>query len=525
MSSALSVPVFGVELQVQFVAELSDTAQHLAAECPLFSTLLLDPVLSLWSHWKETKSLGGKGGRFLLSGEMGASSAEPLLVIYASEALGDKWEQHPRERLRRLVSLGLSQIKESKALRGRICVDARSLGKSAEGWAEALEDIVQGISFPLYQFQSEFHFEADSKKETLGLKSLSLEVLVDRSGARNSEDSDLLGSLERSLQRAESFAFARHLGDVAPNLMWPERLAESIAERLKKVVSNVRILKEQELKEQGFGGIIAVGQGSTRKPALLIAEHAPAGATKTLVLVGKGVTFDTGGYSIKPKQFHNEMKYDMCGAANTAAAFEILARENLGVRVVCLLACAENLIGEEAQRPGDVYTAWNGKTVEVYNTDAEGRLMLADVLAFSKTFSPHVVVDMATLTGGTLSISGKLAGVGCCTSDGLWTEFKQQAQDSGERFTRLELIPGAVDEMKGFASDYTNMQSKWSSGAPTLYAASFLRDFVPEGCDWLHLDIANMAWGLSNAGLLSGVGANSFGARSLVSWAKCWAKS
>lgn len=328
-------------------------------------------------------------------------------------------------------------------------------------------------------------------------------------------------ALEEGIRRGQCLNYARYLGDLPANVLTPQILASHAETRLANV-GQVTITSEKELISQGFGGIIAVSQGSKNRPRLVIFDNDPPKPQKTVVIIGKGITFDTGGYSIKGKQHHNEMKFDMCGAANAMAALEILAPQFPKVRFVGLLPLAENMVNEDAQRPGDVYQSHNGKTIEVYNTDAEGRLILADVLSYASSFKPDLIIDIATLTGGTTSIAGNLAGVLCTNDEALVPMVRNAGREAGEKFVHLEIIEDALEDLKSDVADFTNMHNKWSAGAPTMYAAAFLKEFVPEKTAWIHLDIANMAWNGRNSTYLRGRGATSFGARTIVNIVKAY---
>lgn len=321
--------------------------------------------------------------------------------------------------------------------------------------------------------------------------------------------------LEEGVRRGQALNFARYLGDLPGNTLTPQALASHAEDRLSNS-GQITIIAEKELLAEGFGGILAVAQGSKNKPRLVVFDNDVQNPQKTVVLIGKGITFDTGGYSIKGKQHHNEMKFDMCGAANTIAAIEILAPLLKNVRIVGILPLAENMVSADAQRPGDVYVAHNGKTVEVYNTDAEGRLILADALSYASTFKPDIVIDLATLTGGTTQIAGNLAGIMCTNDELILPLVRGAARSAGEKFIHLEIVEEAVEDLKSDVADYTNMHNKWSSGAPTMYAAAFLKEFLPPDSLWLHLDIANMAWSGRNSPYLRGRGATAFGARTIV---------
>lgn len=326
-------------------------------------------------------------------------------------------------------------------------------------------------------------------------------------------------SLDEGIRRGQSLNYARYLGDLPANSLNPQEFAALIEERLANF-GQVMTLSERELEAQGFGGVIAVGKGSKSRPRLVVFESGPENAKKTIVVIGKGITFDTGGYSIKSKQHHNEMKYDMCGAANVVAALEILAPQLPHVRLIGIMPLAENMVSADAQRPGDVYKAHNGKTIEVYNTDAEGRLILADALSYAAQFTPNAVIDLATLTGGTAQIAGNMAGIMCTNDDSQLSSIKTACLEAGEKFLHLEILDEALEDLKSDVADLTNMHNKWSGSAPTMYAAAFLKEFVPSNTFWIHLDIANMAWSGRSTSYIRGRGATSFGARSLVNIVK-----
>ncbi|MFZ9521724.1 MAG: M17 family metallopeptidase, partial [Silvanigrellaceae bacterium] len=259
-------------------------------------------------------------------------------------------------------------------------------------------------------------------------------------------------ALEDGIRRGQALNYARFLGDLPGNVLTPQVLANYAEERLANA-GQVTIISEKELSAQGFGGILAVAQGSKNRPRLVTFDSDPRKAKQTVVVIGKGITFDTGGYSIKGKQHHNEMKYDMCGAANTIAALEILAPLFPQTRLIGILPLAENMVSESAQRPGDVYRAHNGKLIEVYNTDAEGRLILADALSYAASFKPDLIIDIATLTGGTTSIANNLAGVMCTNDDSLIPLVRAAGREAGEKFVHLEIIEEAIDDLKSDVAD------------------------------------------------------------------------
>jgi leucyl aminopeptidase len=323
------------------------------------------------------------------------------------------------------------------------------------------------------------------------------------------------GHLDEGCRRGQAINYARFLGDLPGNALTPDTFARIIEERLANY-GGVTTIGERELQNHGFGGLTGVGQGSKNRPRLVVFESGPSDCDTCVVIIGKGITFDTGGYSIKGKQHHNEMKFDMCGAANAMAALEILQPKLGNTRLVGIFPLAENSIGPDAQRPGDVLKTHSGKTVEVYNTDAEGRLILADALSYAAQFHPKTIIDIATLTGGTTAIAGNMAGIFCTNAEDKLPLVKAASRHAGEAFVYLEILEETQQDLKSDVADLTNMHNSWSSGAATMYSASFLNEFVPEGAVWIHLDIANVAWSGRPCSYLRGRGATGYGTRSIV---------
>ncbi|KAB8040646.1 hypothetical protein GCL60_01620 [Silvanigrella paludirubra] len=372
------------------------------------------------------------------------------------------------------------------------------------------------VTLALYSFEHIYSNQIFPQKRPICVEEIKLFI---QNTNQNLES--LSKNISNGIDRGQSLNFARYLSDLPSNQLRPKDLSLLTKEKFTQLKhTNSTILDKIELEKQGFGGIIAVGKGSIYEPHLAIFEYNPPSAKDTIVLIGKGVTFDTGGYSIKSKKHHNEMKYDMCGAANVFSAAYIAAKEEFPIRIVCMLACVENTIGDYAQRPSDVYKAWNGKLVDVYNTDAEGRLILADVIAFAASFSPKIIIDIATLTGGASQIASNMAGILCVNNDSLISDVKKAGALAGEKFINLEILPEATENIKGTVSDYTNMNNKWNDGAATMHAAAFLKEFVPQNVDWIHMDIASMSYNGRNNGYLSSEGANSFGSRTIVNLLK-----
>lgn len=297
-------------------------------------------------------------------------------------------------------------------------------------------------------------------------------------------------------QRAEVLAaavnLARDLVNTGPSDLVPADFAAHAQRVAGEAGLAIEILDEQGLREEGFGGILGVGQGSAHPPRLVRLEYAPPQAPKVLVLAGKGITFDSGGLSLKPPKSMEAMKADMGGAAAVLAAMQAVAALALPVRVIGYLPLAENMPSGSAQRPSDVLTMFGGTTVEVANTDAEGRLILGDVLARSGADSPDVLIDVATLTGSQVVALGPMVGAVMANDDALRESVVDAARRSGEAMWPMPL-PGDLRKMLDSpVADLVNVPAERSGGM--LTAGLFLREFVPAGVRWAHLDIAGPAF-------------------------------
>lgn len=291
---------------------------------------------------------------------------------------------------------------------------------------------------------------------------------------------------------AEVVAWARDLGNTPANDLGPTDFAREARAMGRRVGAKITSLGRREIEREKMGGVLAVNAGSARPPAFLIGEHRPSGSRSrgTAVLVGKGVTFDSGGISIKPAASMGEMKYDMMGAATAFACLFAARRLELPIRIVALAPLVENLPSGTATRPGDILRMRNGKTVEVDNTDAEGRLILADALSYAGKFRPDVLIDYATLTGAVLIALGHDCAGLMTPDDALAKELVAAGEETGERLWRL---PVWDDYRSNLKSDWADMKNTGGRVAGTINAAVFLKEFVPEGVRWAHLDVAGVA--------------------------------
>jgi leucyl aminopeptidase len=305
-----------------------------------------------------------------------------------------------------------------------------------------------------------------------------------------------------------------------PGSLYPETFANAAIDALREVPVEVTVLAQDELEAEGFGGILGVGRGSTRGPRLVRLDYTPSGATAHLALVGKGITFDSGGLSLKPAASMVGMKYDMAGAASVLGTILAAARLQLPVRLSGWLCLAENMPSGEAMRPNDVITIRGGTTVEVLNTDAEGRLVLADGLVAASETSPDAIIDIATLTGAAIvALGNRYSGV--MGSDALVADVCTAATKVGDRFWPMPLPEELRSGLNSDIADIANARIGNSAGG-MLLAGVFLKEFVGTSDDgartipWAHIDIAGTANNSGSGFGFTGKGASGIGVRALL---------
>ncbi|MEM7048208.1 MAG: leucyl aminopeptidase [Acidobacteriota bacterium] len=291
-----------------------------------------------------------------------------------------------------------------------------------------------------------------------------------------------------SRQVGEGIAFARDLGNAPASLASPEWMADQARTMAEGEGISCTVLGPDELKEKGMGGILAVGGGSAHEPRLVKLEWGDRGPT--VAIVGKGVTFDTGGISLKPAHAMDEMKYDKCGACAALGIAQAVARLDLPLRLRVYVPLAENMPGGAAYRPGDIVRCYNGKTVEILNTDAEGRMILADALAWAVEEKPDALLELSTLTGACVVALGFQAAGLYAPNRAFADELLAASERSGERLWHMPLWRDHVEQIKGVHGDLKNLGGRWG-GANT--AAAFLSQFVGDLEHWAHLDIAGVA--------------------------------
>lgn len=328
------------------------------------------------------------------------------------------------------------------------------------------------------------------------------------------------GAVESARVAAEGVCLARDWVNTPPNVLYPESFAEAARESVKGLKVTVEVLDDKALAKGGFGGILAVGGGSARPPRLVTLTYAPRGAQAHLVLVGKGITFDSGGLNLKPAEGMLTMKMDMGGAAAVIAAIRAIAQLGLRVKVTALAALAENMPSSTAFRPSDVLVMHSGTTVENANSDAEGRLVLADALSYAGSLNPDFLVDIATLTGAAqVALGDRTAALMAGDSDAADTVL-DAAEAAGESFWQL---PIPVEMAEALTSEVADLKSSGPRVGGALIAAAFLREFVGDATPWVHLDIAGPAWSDKSYDHIAR-GGTGVGVRTLIELARSMAR-
>ena len=427
----------------------------------------------------QNKRFAGKKGETLASFNPTYREASEVVLV----GLG-KRTQFDAASLRQTVGrlMGLARSRKSK--RVRFFFDS-FLGRKIQG-AQAAEFLTEIVFLANYDFDK---YKAKKKEENGERHSLeSFEILFTKHG----EEAKLQKAIDFATTVARGTLQARDLINEPGNVINPAKLADEAKRIARGKHLRCSILGPSELKRLKMGGIIGVNQGSQIPPALIILEYGAQHKKKgTICLVGKGVTFDTGGISIKPAADMEKMKYDKAGACTVIATMGVIADLKLPLHVIGLAPAVENMPSENPRRPGDIIRMFSGKTVEVLNTDAEGRLILGDVLAYSEKYKPKAIIDLATLTGMCAYTFGDKA-IGLLGNDRkLLGRIIDAGDATGERCWELPLWEDYAETIKGHHSDLYNIGGKY---AGTITAAMFLKEFVPEKTPWAHLDIAGTAW-------------------------------
>ena len=395
----------------------------------------------------------------------------------------------------RVAAATITQIlKAHKSSSATIMLESATKGQKDA--AAVVHWLTEGFLLSIYdynEFKSSAKTDKSDKKKAEPTQ-FPAEIILATSGAPTAA---MQKALEQSEIIAECQNMARRLGDTPANFMTPSILADEAVKCAKGTSMKVTVWDKARIKKERFGGLLSVSLGSDEEPRFIIMEYKGAAASKKPVcFVGKGLTFDTGGVSIKPSQSMEEMKYDMCGGAAVIATMAAIARLKLKINAIGLVPSTENMCSGSALKPGDVYEARNGKTVEVFNTDAEGRLILGDALAYASELKPAAIFDAATLTGAILVALGNTH-TGVFTRDNkVWKTIQEAAAQSGEWVWQMPLVDFHTDDMRGTHADLCNISSGRMAGSST--AAAFLAEFVDKEIPWAHFDIAGTAWNVHN---------------------------
>ena len=444
--------------------------------------LEVDALAIVVASPKESESLpaeldewtGGLATEMFDSGEFKAKTGETAFVHRPSGLAAN-----------RLTLVGVGEATHSDSVRRGLSLAARKLkrfgvkrlGVAFAGVAPAVQAAVEGVALA--------NFEPDVYKSEGRIEGEIREVLV----AAEGEQSDV----DRGLAAADGQNYARTLANEPGNRLTPLELAARARALASEAGLGVEVLEKGELEDLGCGALLGVAQGSAELPVMIVLRYEPEGETSSdihLGLVGKAVTFDTGGISIKPSADMDQMKYDMAGGAAMLGAMKAIAALKPPVPVTAVIPSVENMPGGKAQRPGDVVETLSGKTVEVLNTDAEGRLILADALTYAQRLGCNRLVDAATLTGSVVVALGHERG-GVFSNDEDWQRLLLDAADrAGEKMWPMPMDDDYKEQLKSPIADLPNIGTRWGG---SITAAIFLKAFA-EPTPWIHLDIAGTAW-------------------------------
>jgi leucyl aminopeptidase len=455
------------------------------------------PDKTVADYLKNAWDLGdfrGQTGKSLIFYQRKAQegkTAERIIVV----GLGK--EKPSLELFREAGGVAVSAAMTGRALHLRVCLPEQFGGISRADLARAL---VEGLVLGSYRFDK-YRRNPEPEDNSEGIKTIVIHP---------GEDRTLAGAIKRGQVTATAVNAARDMANEPGNHWTPGHFVKAGWELAGKYDLSCKVFDKAALKKLGMGGIVGVGQGSVQPPAMVVLEYR-GGTSKspTLLLVGKGLTFDSGGISLKPGAGMQDMKFDMCGGAAVFAVMQALGQlKPPGVNIIGLVPTAENMGGSAALKPGDIITQFNGKNVEVVNTDAEGRLILADALAYGvKHYQPTAVIDIATLTGAVIIGLGHHRTGLLGNNDALAGKLLASGERCGEPLWRLPMGKEYRQQLKSEVADLKNVGSDRAAG--TITAACFLEEFVGKTA-WAHLDIAGTAWDFTKKSYIpkgpSGVG-------------------
>jgi leucyl aminopeptidase len=418
--------------------------------------------------------MDGKAGTTLLLQKVPGVAAERVLLV----GLGAQ-EKFREKQYREAAQSAMRALNGTGAGDAALYLGELPVGRRDAAWKAAHAVTIARES--AYRFS---RMKSASEDAGPALKRLALSA--DRSAARRAAS-----GLRQGLAVAQGMELAKDLGNLPPNVCTPSYLAEQARELAKRYRMKVTVLERADMERLGMLTLLSVAQSSAQPPKFITLEHRGGPAKmKPVVLVGKGITFDTGGISLKPAAEMDEMKFDMCGAASVLGTMKAIGEMKLPVNVVGVVPTTENMPGGRATRPGDIVKSLSGQTVEILNTDAEGRLILCDALTYVERFEPAAVIDIATLTGACVIALGHVASALFANDEALAREVTAAADTAWDRVWRMPVWDDYQEQLKSNFADFANIGGR-PAGAVT--AACFLARFAGK-FKWAHLDIAGTAW-------------------------------
>ncbi len=450
---------------------------------------------------RQSGEFSGKSGEKILFQPAGQLPAQRVLLI----GLGTK-AQASMEKLRQAAGRAMQQVIENKLGQAVFALPLCAIQKS--DCASRIQTVAEGVLLASYRYD---RFLSEKSKEGRKLPQ-SVTLLIDNTGEKPACES----ALAETQHLCRAVILARDLVNAPGNVKSPVYLAEQARAAATESTLQIKVLGKKQLTEAGCGALLGVAQGSLREPQMIILEHQGGGKKQSpVVLVGKGVVFDAGGISLKPAEKMDEMKMDMAGGAAVIGTMLAAALLKLPLNLVGIVPAVENMPSGTAYRPGDILTSLSGQTIEVLNTDAEGRLILADALTYAKRYQPELVIDLATLTGACIIALGHHATAVLGNDQKLVDALLHAGEECGERLWQLPLWDDYDQQIK---SDVADVKNTGGRPAGTITAAAFLKKFAGD-FRWAHLDIAGTAWG-DSAQPYTAKGGTGVGVRLLISFLK-----
>ncbi len=441
-------------------------------------------AVGLYENENPPEGLGGAADVALTSEDFSGKEGETALLYPASGLMAQrvllvglgKRAAFNAEKLRRAAATVSRRAISTGARRAAFALPALE----DEGVERSAQVAAEGASLGLYRFDRYKTGEKDEREIE------SFDLILDE----NSDEESATAGAQKGEKLAVGAALARDLANEPSNTATPAYLAERAREIAEHHGMGCTILDRSQIEAEGMGGLATVGRSSANEQRFIVLEHRKGGDSAPIVLVGKAVTFDSGGISIKPSSGMEEMKFDMSGGAAVLGAMETIGSLDLPLNVIALVPATENLPGGAAFKPGDVLRMHSGKTAEIISTDAEGRLILADALSYARRYDPAAVIDCATLTGACVVALGHHASGLMGNDEDLISEVRAAGERSGERAWPLPLFEEYTEQIRG---DYGDIKNSGGRPGGALTAGAFLKEFADY--PWAHLDIAGTAWG------------------------------